>query len=260
MEVFQAMSIKLIVTTTVVLAAVCGANLVHAQAATMNVVPLAVTVSSATDLIQGYSETYVFKIGGKSIGEQSATLTKTENGLQTWTFSLNLAIPHNGQMISLIQSGTFVLDSEERAVSLDTTALVNGATQKEILNFADGEVNDSLDPPVAAIKNTFPLTGHPYLVIDNVITLISLAARANHAHLAQSPTMQAFSANAFLPLMMSFAPTVGAASTDGTSKPYVLTLTGQSIPTVTQDIMLSHATGEIVRLDDPSQGLEIVKQ
>jgi hypothetical protein len=214
---------------------------------------------AAGALAQGYTERWTFNIAGKSIGTQSAILTKIDNGLQTWAFRINLVVPANGQSVTLKQTGRFVVDSSGHPVSLDTTAVTNGVSQGEKITFGNGSATVDLDPPIAAVAHSFPVPDHPYLLINNLMTLVSLATRATHASASAEYVLPTFSANALRPADIKLTP-VGPAP--GSAKPchvFDATITATGLPSSVNEYWLSDTTGELVRCIDKNQSLVIVR-
>jgi hypothetical protein len=219
------------------------------------------TTATSADLVPGYTETYTFSTAGKSFGTQSATLTKVENNQETWSFTIDLMVPTSGTpTIPLLkQTGTYTVDSDFRPINLDTTAVTGGASQGEKLSFADGNVTCDFDPSIAAVAHSFPVGGHPYLVVNNLISLLSLVTRANRNIGATGLVVNGFSGNALRPLQIMFHPMPSPVQQDKAYSVYQMMLTVPGLPQVTNIVWLSNRTGEIVRLIDNSQNLLVVK-
>jgi len=212
------------------------------------------TSAAKSSLAPGYTETYSFKMDGKSIGTQTATLTKVEGGQQTWTFSFNLLAPLNGRTLTLKQTGIFALDDDARPVSLDTViTTMDGSPQREKVTFGQGTATVDLDPPIAAIAHTFPVPGHPYLMINNVITLLSIETRAAHPSTPAAFEMPSFNANSLQPIDLTLKPD-GVAQVDGQPcHKYI-------VMPIANELALSDSTGDILSVTDSAQKLEIVKE
>jgi hypothetical protein len=206
-------------------------------------------------LAAGYSEQYTFRINGKSIGTQSATLVSVNNGRQMWKFGINLLIPINGtRKISLKQDGTLELDKDAFPLSLTTNALVNGSPQTESLVFGANGVTTKLSPAIPSLANPIPLDGHPYLFIDNLITLISLETRANFAKQSAKYVLPEFSSSILRPLSLTLQPAADQQAAGADSKVFDATVSGN-----TTEYWLSNTTGAVIRMQDKAQNLEITR-
>jgi len=216
-------------------------------------------VQNPSPLAAGYTEQYSFKINGKSIGTQSATLVKVANGVQTWTFSLDLLLPINTQSVSLKQSGTFVLGSDAQPVSLDTVALVNGASQSEKITFGAAGAVAVLEPPDPAIASPIPVVGSPYLLVNNLMTLISLATRANYGKQMSGYTIPVFGANSLRQATISLQPSTDQQTEGSPFRVFDATISSPGLPSSTSQYWLSSSTGALERCSDKSQGLEVTR-
>jgi len=249
-----------ILQTKVILTTIFGIGIV--AGASFLAVPHALSNRSATplsSLATGYSEHYTFRTGNKSIGTQSATLTSTSNGLQTWSFNIDLLIPTASKSITLKQTGTFVIDSTAHPVRFDTTSVVNGAKQGEKITFNNGTAKIVLDPAVPSIASSFPVSGHPYLLVNNLLTLMSLITRVNHNGAKGSLDAPTFSVNVLRPVDLNIKPLTATVINGIPSHVCKATFSGTGIPSTTNEFTLADSTGELLRLTDKSQNLVVVK-
>jgi hypothetical protein len=216
--------------------------------------------AAAATLTAGYSEKYSFKINGKSIGEQSATLVKVDNGVQTWKFDINLQVPINTQTYSLKQTGTYVLASDYSPLSLDTVAVANGATQSEKLIFSDTGVNVTLDPVQPEIASSIPVLGRPHLLVNNLVSLVSLATRATFAKQVGAYSFSVFSGTVLRQVFVSLKPSADQQAVNSPFRVFDATMSAPGLPDTINQYYLSSTTGELLRCTDRAQGLEITKE
>jgi hypothetical protein len=132
-------------------------------------------------------------------------------------------------------------------------------SQKEKLTFGANGISTEMDPPIPAIANLIPVTGRPYLNISNLITLISLQTRANFAKQADGYVLPQFSGNALRQISFTVKPSTDQQVTGTGYKVFDGTLSGPGIGNVVNQYWLSTTTGEVIRLIDKGQNLEISK-
>jgi hypothetical protein len=152
-----------------------------------------------------------------------------------------------------------VVDSTGHPVSADTTAVTNGVSQGEKITFDSGNATVDLDPPSADVAHLFPLPDHPYLLIRNLMTLVSLATRATHASASAEYVLPAFSATAFTPTYIKLTPVGPAPSGAERCHVFEATVTAAGQPSAVGEYWLSDTTGELVRCVDKAQDVVIVK-
>jgi|GEM_PF-1810969 hypothetical protein len=214
-----------------------------------------------SQLVPGYNEQYTFKVDGVTVGTQSAVLSKITNGRQTWIFTLNLVGSVNGQPCTFKQSGAFVVDSDGHAVSFDSISLTNGVSRAEKVIFGAKGVTADFDPVIPGIYHTFPTFGLPSLLVDDLVTPLSLASRAAHAKGTDGGFLiPVFSANFLRQAAIVFKPKVVPDWTSKHISIYDGTLEAPGHPDSTFEYWLSNNTGEIVRVYNRAERMEIDKE
>lgn len=205
----------------------------------------------------GYSEQYTFRINGKVIGKQTAELISLDGDSQRWRYQLDLKVPGGGKTITLLENGIFAVTASGQPLSYETSASLDGQSQKEALTFRTGNVSVILDPPQAAVPGKIAIAGTPFLIANNNLTAWSIISRANRPKTTGVTTWQMFSANALQPVVATLsamgAETVKIGGQDVACHVY-------SVFPIGNRFWIADVTGELVKDADPSQKLEIVKE
>jgi len=143
------------------------------------VAPVAEIDRHANGLGVGYSETYIFQIGGQIVGTQSAQVTAATLDSQTWQYQLDLKFTGaTGGNESIVETGSFVTTPTDVPAQLDFSAHVNGAQETGNLRFANGKAHMSVAIGSSPFSRDIDTPGNPFLIMGNIITLQSLSLRS----------------------------------------------------------------------------------
>jgi hypothetical protein len=139
------------------------------------------------------------------------------------------------------------------------TALVKGSSRNESLLFGPNGVMTAINPAITSLPNPIPVTGHPYLWIDDIITLVSLETRANFAKQSAKYVLPEFSGGSFQPLSLTLQPSADRKISGADSKVFDATISGPGISGSVLQFWLSNTTGAVIRIHDKVQNLEIAR-
>jgi hypothetical protein len=215
--------------------------------------------SIGVQLSPGYTEQYSFKVDGQVIGTQTAVLVRTDNGQQTWTFNLTLTSRVAGETHTFQQSGSFVVDNAAHAISYDTIAVSDGISQSEKVVVGNRGATADFDPEIPGINHVAPILGDPYLLVNNLVTPLSLATRALHSSKTPLFLVPAFSVDALRQVVITFRPKQSSNPDAKWCEVYDGTLYVPGSPDSTFEYWLSRRTGQIVRCFNRELKLDITR-
>jgi len=241
------------------LLSIAGVCIIFFTAQTMLFAADTATQDESDQLVPGYSEQYTFRVAGAPIGGQSATLSRIDNGQQTWVFTLDLSMPVDGQQRTFKQSGTFVVGSDGHAISFNSVSITNGVSQSEKVVFGARGATADFDPAIPGANHTFMTFGQPFLQVTNLVTPLSIATRAYHVSAIGGFLIPAFSATYLKQVAMTFKPKTNPNWAGRHFNVFDGTLSVPGQPDTTFEYWLSSSNGEIIRAINKSEKLEIVR-
>jgi hypothetical protein len=204
----------------------------------------------------GEKEKYVFKMGGKAIGEQTAecqsVVPAREKGMGTWKFAINLNIEGQGK---ITMDGSVTLDTTVKPTAFTLSATFGGMTTRVTCAFSPGKAKAVISAGGNDLKQEAAWSETDYLLVNNLVTSFSFITRSLGIEPGQKKTIRAFSPNVMQTLEVTFT---------ALPKTEKIEIGGKTVECVVCDVApiqsrvhLERESGALLRLTSEGQNLLI---